>query len=114
MPLPRGDVVRREVGARKPAAPPEPGEVVGVQFTQGKACHVNEGHAAGEAVAALLEELRRGAAEDKKTRGRRRAVGKHTEQGEEVGPALDLVEDDQPLQRAQGQFWIAETGQINR
>ena len=101
MPLPRGDVVRREVGARKPAAPPEPGEVVGVQFSQRKACHVNEGYPPREAFAAFLGELRRGAAEDEKTRGRRRAVGKHTEQGEEVGPALDLVEDDQPLERAQ-------------
>ncbi len=52
--------IGREVGARKPAAPPGPGEVVGLQFSQRKACHVNEGYPPGEAFAAFLDERRRG------------------------------------------------------
>ena len=72
-----------------------------MQFSQRKAGYVNKGHAAGEALAAFLDERRRGAAEDEKTRGGGPTVGKHPQQGEEVGPALDLVENDQPLQGAQ-------------
>ena len=49
-----------------------------------------------------------------KTRRGGPAVGQHPQQREEVGSALDFVEDDQPMQGAQDQFRIVEAGQIGR
>ena len=91
-----------------------PGKFAGLKLRQREAAYIDEGHSAGEALAALLGERRRSAAKDEKARGGGLTVSQHPQEGKEVGTALYLVEDHQPGQGEQGQRGIAEAGEVIR
>jgi hypothetical protein len=114
MPLAGGRVGARQRGARKPAPPPQPGQLTAAQFREGKTRHVDERHAAGEALAALLDERRRSAAENEETRRRARAVCQYAQQREQVGPTLHLVENHEAAQATQHQLRVGEASEVGR
>ena len=70
--------------------------------------------AAGERLGALLQQGGRGASEDEEAAGDGRAVGKHTERGEEVGSPLDFVEHDEPAEPGEREHRVGETGEVAR
>jgi hypothetical protein len=50
---------------------------------------------------------------NKESGGKRLAVSQHPEQGEKIGPSLNLINDDDPLERAKGEvrfIQASETG----
>ena len=67
--------------------------------------------AASEGFRRLTQQLGCGAAEDKKTRRERLAVGQHPEEGKQIRPPLDLVNDHEALERAQCGIRLTEPGQ---
>ena len=73
-----------------------------------------EGDPPREALGALPEQSGRRAAEDEEARGRPRAIGEDPEDGEQVGPALHLVQHDQPAQRREAEHRALEAREIAR
>jgi hypothetical protein len=84
------------------------------QVSQTKAFQRHQFKAASQGFRGLLEKFGRGTAQEQKARGNRPPVGQDAQQGEKIGTALDFVNDDQLLQRAQRGVWLVEPGQALR
>ncbi len=72
----------------------------GAQVGQPKAFQRHNFKPASQRLGGLLEKLGRGAAQKQKARRNRPPVSQNTQQGEQLGTALDFVNDHQLLERA--------------
>jgi len=70
------------------------------------------GDAAREGLRGLSQQVGRSAAEDEEAGGVPGPVGEDAQQGEQVGPPLDLVDDDEAPQRLERQTGVREPGQV--
>lgn len=113
-PLGRFVVVPREERARQAAAQPQPVEGGGADFVQSEAADLVEGDAAGQRLGRLLQQGGTGAAEDEEAGRRARPVGEDAQQGEDLRPPLDLVEDDESAQRPQVPSGLPEASDVGR
>lgn len=86
----------------------EPGDA---HLVEGQGREVVVGDPAGEALRGLAQEIRCCAAEHQ-VAAIRMAVDHDAQDGEQVGTALDLVEDDQPGQRFESQLGFGEPGEV--
>jgi hypothetical protein len=68
----------------------------------------------GERLGTLAQQRRRGAAQDQEAGLAPRAVHQHPEDLEEVGAALDLVDDDKPGQALQRQHRFGQAREVIR
>jgi hypothetical protein len=61
---------------------------------------------------ALAKQFRRGAAEQQKARGLSRAVRQHSQDGEQLRPALYFINNDQAMKALESQRGVRQAGQI--
>ena len=97
---------------RKPATKPERVEAVETDFGAVEATQVDKPHPARQRLRHALDQVERGAAQDEKAGRRARAIRQDAQQREQVGPALDLVDDDEPGERAERLPRCVQAGQV--
>jgi hypothetical protein len=67
-----------------------------------------------QALGRLPQQFLRGASEQEESGRRSRTVGQHAEQGKEIRPSLDLVQNNEALKAPQYERRLIETSQIRR
>ena len=95
-------------------SPPQP-ETLGPSRSdvlEREAAELVVGDAAGEGLRGLAQQVGRGAAEDEEAGGVPGPVGEHAEQGEEIRPPLDLVDDDETPQGLEREAGVGEPGDV--
>ena len=83
-----------------------------VGLSQTEPGQFDEFHATGEGLGDAADEVRRGAAEDQEARVGIWTVDQNPEDVEQVGRALDLVQDDEAGKRTQHHLGIGEAAQV--
>ena len=71
-----------------------------------------KGEPARQRFGPLAQEIGRGASEDQVASSCGRAVHQNPQHGEEVRPALHLVDDDEPVERAERKLRLLEASEI--
>jgi hypothetical protein len=99
----------RSISAREAPAEPVPVLSGSAQIGETHALQQNSLNAPGERLRRLPQQIGRSAARIR-TRGQRLAVGQNPQQGKQLRPVLDLVDDYQLLQLAQRCVRLGESG----
>ena len=103
----------REERPRRPPSIPEGAPGSCAHLVQTKSVQAVGSQATGERLRALLPHVWRRAPEDQEARGLVSAVGEHAKQGEQRGRPLDLVDDHQALQPAEGARPVGQPGLVD-
>lgn len=101
-------------GQGEPSANPMPCLGRGAEVGQAEALERDRLQSSGQGFGGLSQELGSSASENEEPRCQRLSVGQYAQQGEEVGAALDLVNDDQTLEGAQGDVRFGQPGETLR
>ena len=104
----------RRVGQRESASQPVPVLRGGPEIGEAKAFQREGLQPAGQRFGGLAEQVWRGAAQNQETRRQGPAICQDAQQGEQLGAALDFVNDDQSLEWAQRGFRFGQPGQTGR
>jgi hypothetical protein len=100
------------VGAGEAAAEPEAGELVGAGFVKAERVEFVIDDAAGKGFSAALEEFRGGGAEEEEPGGIAGTVGEDAEGVEDVGEALDFVDDDEAAEITEAEERVLDAGEV--
>src|SRR5439155_18777861 len=86
----------RQKRPRKTATQPQAIEFRAVKLLERETAHLDDRDPARQSFGALPQQLRRGAAQDEKSRPNRLAIQQHPENRKKIGMTLHLIDHDQP------------------
>jgi len=99
---------------RKAASSPKAVERLGAHLVQSESGQRDGLQPSRQRLGRLPEQVGARAAEDQKPCGQRAPVGQDAQEREEVGPALDFINDDHATQRPQGRHRLGQAGEASR
>jgi hypothetical protein len=86
--------------------------LLSAHFVEGKAVELMEGDPAGEGFRALTKEIRRSASEDEKASLGLWTIHEYTKHRKQIGSTLNLVNDDESVERSECKLRLRETGEV--
>lgn len=98
-----------QVGAREAPAQPQPARLLGAGLSEVEAGQLDQLDPPGQRFRHPPHNLWRGAAEDEKSGACRDPIRQHAQHGEQFRDALDLVENDETLERTERQFGLGQS-----
>jgi hypothetical protein len=108
-----GRVIWREKRAGEAPPDPEAIELLVPYLHQRQRIQAHERHPASKRLGDAVDDGRGRAAEQQESRRQRLPVGQHTKVGEDLGLALDFVNDHEPGQPVQGERQVLEPREVS-